>query len=134
MTSSWDRLVTLHSRVEQALCRALGPHTLGLSEYRALARLADSPTGELRMQNLAEAIGLNQSSVSRLVARLEQSGLSERTLCEEDRRGIYTTITDYGRERHRAAQPDYESALADALDRAARDPDLAALVAALRPD
>lgn len=132
MGTSWEQLVTLHTRVEHDLAQALAPFGLGLSEYRALTRLTAAPEGELRMQNLAEAIGLNQSSVSRLVARLEQADLTERCLCPEDRRGIYSVITDHGRTRQRAAEPAYQAALARALDRAADDPDLADLVATLR--
>lgn len=60
----WDRLGTLHTRVEQELAKALQQHHgIGLSEYRALARLAEADDGELRMQELADLIGLNQSSV-----------------------------------------------------------------------
>ncbi|GLZ43496.1 MarR family transcriptional regulator [Actinokineospora sp. NBRC 105648] len=132
MGTSWDRLVALHSRIEQELARALTPFDLGLSEYRALSRLAVAPHGELRMQNLAEAIGLNQSSVSRLVARLDQADLTARTMCADDRRGIYSAITAHGRERQSAAEPAYEAALEAALDLAAGDPDLADLVATLR--
>ncbi|WP_374066513.1 MarR family transcriptional regulator [Actinokineospora auranticolor] len=51
------------------------------------------------MQDLAEAIGLNQSSVSRLVTRLEQAGLTDRVLCADDRRGIHPMITEHWRER-----------------------------------
>jgi DNA-binding MarR family transcriptional regulator len=130
--TSWDRVVALHTRIEQRLARALGPFGLGLSEYRALTRLAAAPGGELRMQNLAEAIGLNQSSVSRLVARLEQADLTVRSMCADDRRGIYSVITPHGRERQHAAEPAYESALQDALRDAAEDPELAPLVASVR--
>ncbi|WP_035302918.1 MarR family winged helix-turn-helix transcriptional regulator [Actinokineospora inagensis] len=129
---SWDRLVALHSRVEQELIRALAPHGLGLSEYRALTRLAVAPDGELRMQSLSEAIGLNQSSVSRLASRLEQAGLAARSMCADDRRGIYSVITDEGRDRQRAAKPAYERALRTALEQAGADPDMAAIVASVR--
>ena len=132
MGTSWDSLITLHTRVEHDLARALAPFDLGLSEYRALTRLAAAPDGELRMQNLADAIGLNQSSVSRLAARLDQAGLTERSMCADDRRGIYSVITTHGRDRQRAAEPAYEAALAAALDHAADDPALADLVTTLR--
>lgn len=38
--------------------------------------LAEADDGELRMQELADLIGLNQSSVSRPASRLESSGLT----------------------------------------------------------
>lgn len=129
----WDRIVTLHAHVEHELTTALQQrHGLGLSDYRALARLAATADGELRMQELAVAVGLDQSSVTRLVARLEQAGLARRDLCPDDRRGVYTVITEGGRERVTAARPHYEQALTKALAEAAADPLLAPMVAALR--
>jgi DNA-binding MarR family transcriptional regulator len=131
----WDRFVMLHARIEHELTKALHRrHGLGLSEYRALNRLAASYTNEcsVRMQELADSLGLNQSSVSRLVARLEDAGLSERDICEHDRRGIYTMITERGRARFAEAEPTYVETLAAALDKAAADPELAETVGALR--
>ncbi|MEV0082449.1 MarR family transcriptional regulator [Saccharopolyspora sp. NPDC050642] len=129
----WSRVVTLSGRVESELAKAMQrKHRLGLSEYRALCHLAGADQGELRMQELADAVGLNQSSASRLVARLESAGLTVRDHCPADRRGVYSVITEAGRELHAAAQPTYLAALAAALDRAAADPDLATTVKALR--
>ncbi|MER0482963.1 MarR family transcriptional regulator [Streptomyces sp. Edi2] len=129
----WDRLGALHTRVEQELAKALQQHHgIGLSEYRALARLVHADDGELRMQELADLIGLNQSSVSRLASRLESSGLTRRDLCPDDRRGVYSVITDQGREIHAQARPTYDGALRAALDAAAADGHLGPLVASLR--
>lgn len=133
--NSWNRVVALHARIENELTKALSRrHGLGLSEYRALSRLAAAvDTGcSLRIQELADMLCLNQSSVSRLVARLEAGGLSERDICEQDRRGIYTMITSDGRDRFAQAEPTYTETLKTALDKAAADPELADAVAALR--
>ncbi|MBW8481784.1 MarR family winged helix-turn-helix transcriptional regulator [Actinomadura parmotrematis] len=130
----WDQVVTLHGRVEHALARALQEHhRLGLSDFRALCALEAADEGELRMQELADAIGLNQSSVTRLVARLESAGLTRRAHCPKDRRGVYTVITDTGRLVRAEAGPTYDGALHAALDDAAADTAVAPLVAALRP-
>lgn len=115
----WNRVIALHARVEQRLGTVLQrQHGLGLSEYRALALLADAKDGELRMQDLAAGLGLNQSSVTRLVGRLNEAGFTYRDLCPDDKRGVYTVITDAGRERHRKASPAYEEALTATLDEA----------------
>jgi DNA-binding MarR family transcriptional regulator len=71
---------------------------------------------------------LNQSSVSRMVTRLERVGLTERRICEHDRRGVYTGITDHGLDVLSKAVPVYETALSEALDRSAADPNLTTLV------
>ncbi|MFG2088847.1 MarR family winged helix-turn-helix transcriptional regulator [Spirillospora sp. NPDC048824] len=129
----WDGVVTLHGRVEHQLAKAMQRlHGIGLSEYRALCRLSRADDGELRMQELADLIGLNQSSVSRLVARLEAAGLTRRAMCPKDRRGVYTVITEEGRAAQAEAAPTYTATLAEALDAAAADPALAPLMATLR--
>ncbi|XRQ09498.1 MarR family winged helix-turn-helix transcriptional regulator [Actinomadura welshii] len=129
----WDGVVTLHGRVENRLAKAMQRgHGIGLSEYRALCRLSRADDGELRMQELADLIGLNQSSVSRLVARLEAAGLTRRDMCPKDRRGVYTVITDEGRALQEEAAPTYTGTLTEALDDAATDPALAPLIATLR--
>jgi DNA-binding MarR family transcriptional regulator len=130
---TWDRFALLYARVEADLARALQRgHGLGLSEYRALVQLADASGGELRMQELAEAVGLNQSSVTRLVARLEEAGMTRRDLCPADRRGVYSVITDEGRARLAEAMPTYERSLAAALEQADGDPTLSRLVMVVR--
>ena len=67
------------------------------------------------MQDLAEAVHLSQSALSRVVARLEADGLVVRAMCAEDRRGIFACLTDAGRERYAAALPAHRAVLAEAL-------------------
>ncbi|MBV9847597.1 MAG: MarR family transcriptional regulator, partial [Kutzneria sp.] len=108
-------------------------HRISVSEYLALAALAYSDDdGHLRQQALAEAIPLNHSSVSRLVGRLERAGLSERYLCEFDRRGVYTQITAQGRRLVRAARETYLEVLGAVLRDVRSDPELAPYAAYLR--
>ncbi|WP_374209110.1 MarR family winged helix-turn-helix transcriptional regulator [Kitasatospora sp. A2-31] len=126
----WSRLTALHARVESRLAAALQRrHGLGLSEYRALGLLAEAPGGELRMQDLAAGLGLNQSSVTRLVARLHAADFTYRDSCPDDKRGVYTVITEPGRARRQEARATYEETLGTALDEAAAAaPDLAPLL------
>lgn len=115
-SDSWLKLIQAIANVETELAKVLqAQHGLGLSEYRALEILARSPGFELRMQELAAHLRLNQSSVSRMVERLERGSLTVRDLCPDDKRGVYTVLTEKGRTRLRNAQPDYESALDAAL-------------------
>jgi DNA-binding MarR family transcriptional regulator len=115
-SDAWLKLINIVSNVEADLGKVLQvQHGLGLSEYRALEILARSQNSELRMQELASHLLLNQSSISRMVERLERSGLTIRDLCPDDKRGVYTVLTKNGRARLESAQPDYEKALAAAL-------------------
>ncbi|RDI63066.1 MarR family winged helix-turn-helix transcriptional regulator [Nocardia pseudobrasiliensis] len=132
-TVVWDRVVTLHGMVSQRLAKEMQRrHGIGMSEYQALCQLVHADDGELRMQELAELVGLNQSSVSRLVARLESAGLTQRDLCPKDRRGVYTVITEQGRALHAKAEPTYRKAVTEALNEAAADNRLTEFVAELR--
>lgn len=115
-SDAWLKLIQVVASVEADLGKLLqARHGLGLSEYRALEILARSPDSELRMQELAVHLRLNQSSVSRMVERLERSGLTVRDLCPDDKRGVYTVLTEKGRARLESAQPDYLQALDAAL-------------------
>lgn len=115
-SDSWLKLIYRVAAIEAELGKILQElHGLGLSEYRALQILTRSPGSELRMQELASQLRLNQSSVSRMVERLERGGLTVRDLCPDDKRGVYTVLTDKGRTRLENAQPDYEAALTVAL-------------------
>jgi DNA-binding MarR family transcriptional regulator len=130
----WQGLRVLESKASEAADQALrAAHGVSLSEYLALAALAYTDDGgHLRQQVLADMIPLNQSSVSRLVARLERSGLSERFLCDSDRRGVYTQITERGRALVRTARTTYLDAINNVLDEAAGDTELAPVLRHLR--
>lgn len=115
-SDAWLKLIHAVANVEAELGKVLQDrHGLGLSDYRALEILSRSPDSELRMQELATHLRLNQSSVSRMVERLERGGLTVRDLCPDDKRGVYTVLTDKGRAHFETAQPDYEAALNAAL-------------------
>lgn len=115
-SDAWLKLVQAVSQIEADVSKAMqDKHGLGLSEYRALQVLARSPDSELRMQELAAHLGLNQSSISRLVERLERAELTIRDLCPDDKRGVYTVLTDTGRARLQGAQADYGKALDSAI-------------------
>ncbi|GAA1720938.1 MarR family winged helix-turn-helix transcriptional regulator [Kribbella sp. NPDC056951] len=131
--SAWDRVLTLHAQVERELAAALqSRHGIGLSEYRSLEHLVGSETSELRMQDLADKVGLGQSSITRLVGRLEASGFAFKDLCPSDKRGVYAVITDEGRKRYQSAHATYVEVLSAALNAFAADPDLGPTVQALR--
>jgi DNA-binding MarR family transcriptional regulator len=85
----------------------------------------------MRMQQLSRAAALSHSATTRLVTRLENRGLLSRFLCDDDRRGIYSTLTGQGKELLERARPVHDATLKEALDTAAAVPELARLVEAL---
>lgn len=129
----WNRVLALHAHVERELAHALQrQHGIGLSEYRSLEHLQHSEESELRMQDLAEKVGLGQSSVTRLVGRLEAAGFAYKDLCPSDKRGVYAVITDEGRERYQAARATYTEVLSSVLNTFTGDAELGATVQTLR--
>ncbi|WP_433250256.1 MarR family winged helix-turn-helix transcriptional regulator [Actinomadura nitritigenes] len=118
----WRRFRLFEARVRERLELALEPHGLSCSEYSALVALHYSDDGgHLRQQVLAKEIPISQSSLSRLVGRLQKQGLTERYHCADDLRGVYTQITDAGRAKVEEARRSYLAALAEALAEASDD-------------
>lgn len=88
--------------------RELGErHGLGISDFEVLARLSEAAEHKYRAQDLAEAVHLSQSALSRLVDRLARNGLVQRFTCDMDRRGIYVQLTEAGQQRYAQARPDH---------------------------
>ena len=116
IVSAWRALAARHAAVSAALERELGErHGLGVNEFEVLERLVEDEEHQFRAQELAEAVHLSQSALSRLIGRLEQHGLVERSLCDLDRRGIYVCLTEAGRRRHAEALPTQRAVLAATL-------------------
>ena len=116
LVSAWRELVDRHARAISALERALhNEHSLGVSEYEVLERLASPDKDQHRMQELADSVHLSQSALSRVVARLQSEGLVSRAICDYDRRGIYACITNAGRGRYEEALPTHRRVLAEVL-------------------
>ncbi|MFH9732401.1 MarR family winged helix-turn-helix transcriptional regulator [Streptomyces sp. NPDC017260] len=131
----WCMAVRLLGRIEQRLDQALrSSHGLPLSEYRALCALSrEDGGGRLRMGELAERIGLKDSSVTRLVERLEARGMAERvSLGGEDGRSVRAVVNDTGRLRYAEATATYRAALGAELDAARENIYLAELAAWVR--
>ena len=115
LTGEWRDLLSRHARTVCALDDALEAHGLGMSEFEVLERLACDCGERPRMQELAAAVHLSQSALSRTVGRLEKDGLVERAMCPEDRRGVAVCLTPSGRERYEAAMPTHRRVLAETL-------------------
>jgi len=105
---TWRSISACHARTCAVLERELGErHGLGVSDFEVLARLAEATEHKYRAQDLAEAVHLSQSALSRLVDRLARNGLVQRYTCDMDRRGIYVQITEAGQQRYAQARPDH---------------------------
>ncbi|MFB6655846.1 MarR family winged helix-turn-helix transcriptional regulator [Streptomyces microflavus] len=135
LAQGWCALSLLHGKIESRIERSLqAGHGLSAREYSlldVLSRQHSGPGGHLQMKQVADAVVLSQSATTRLVTRLEDRGLLTRYLCDTDRRGIYTDVTEAGLTLLAEARPTNDSALRAALDEASDNPELAPLVRAV---
>lgn len=132
LAQSWCALSLLHGKIEARIERSLqSRHNLSAREFSlldVLSRQHSGTGGHLQMKQVADAVVLSQSATTRLVTRLEDRGLLTRYLCDTDRRGIYTDVTEAGLTLLSEARPTNDTALRAALDEAAENPELAPLV------
>lgn len=123
LVDTWRVLLRRYHATWGALDRALRDgHQLGASEFEVLDALAESERvtdcdpPSLRMQELGTSVQLSQSALSRVVGRLETDGLVARSMCADDRRGIFVHLTEAGKKRHADAVTTHRAVLADNLD------------------
>ncbi|MEV0634660.1 MarR family transcriptional regulator [Streptomyces sp. NPDC050619] len=124
LEARWRDILSVHARTMCELDRVLHPHGLGASDFEVLDILATEYPREgdqCRVQNIAGRVHLSQSALSRLIGRLEKDGLVERSVCMEDRRGVWVSLTRKGRDLHAEVLPLQRDVLARMLDDA---PDL----------
>ncbi|MEW2133829.1 MarR family transcriptional regulator [Streptomyces sp. NPDC005435] len=104
----WRGILAIHARTLCEIDRVLHPHGLGASDFEVLDILAaESPAegDQCRVQNLVGRVHLSQSALSRLIGRLEKEGLVKRSVCAEDRRGVWVALTRKGRELYAEVRP-----------------------------
>lgn len=101
---TWRNFLHAHAYVLRRMEAELEEsHHLPLASYDVLVQLAHAPGSALRMSELAEAVLLSRSGLTRLVDRLEREGLVERRSCPSDARGTLAVLTVKGRDRLRDA-------------------------------
>ncbi|WP_228538912.1 MarR family winged helix-turn-helix transcriptional regulator [Nocardia sp. XZ_19_385] len=119
VSTAWSKVAGLASAVDANLDRWLADtYRVGLTEFRALSFVSQTSEKELRVNDLAQSVGLNQSSTTRLVSRLESKGYVRRDLCADDKRGVYAVITEEGEALVRSARSPYEDRITELLTEA----------------
>ncbi|MEV5177808.1 MarR family transcriptional regulator [Streptomyces flaveolus] len=137
LTADEEAVVRALGRVIYAMPRAVDvdmvrEQRLPLVEYLALMNLSEAPDRQMRMGDLAAAVEMSVSGMTRLVDRLERRGLVRRVRSAEDARGWNASLTDAGFARLEKAWPtNLASVRRHFLDHLA-GLDLARLAAALR--
>lgn len=104
--AAWRAFLEAHARVGEVLTRELkDTEGLPLAWYDVMVQLSEAPGHRLRMQELADAVLLSKSGLTRLVDRMEEAGLVHRAKCPDDRRGTLAELTEHGYTRLRETAP-----------------------------
>lgn len=107
----WRTYLLGSARLNERLDADLHQSSLDLPEYEILVTLEESPDRRRRMSELADAVHQSRSRLTHTIARMEKTGLVERTTCPTDRRGVWAQLTDHGYEVLRAAAPGHVAAV-----------------------
>lgn len=95
---TWESLFRAQVAVMRKLQAGPAFRKVALNEYDVLFTLSRCPSGWLRLNELNDHVLLSQSSLSRLVERLEKRGLVARMPAPEDGRGVLLKLTEAGAE------------------------------------
>jgi DNA-binding MarR family transcriptional regulator len=102
---AWEGFLELSRQLRRAADGVLEPvDGLTVSMLGIMGRLARAENRTLRQTDIASAMGLSFSRISRLIDTLEARGLVERRPCPTDARAVNVTLTDDGFALTRRAQ------------------------------
>jgi len=116
LAAAWNRL-------ERSLDGALsGVRGVSFAEYRILRALADAPAGSASRVDLASAVGLTPSGVTRALRPLEKLRILDTVRSERDARLALATLTEAGRELVDDCAAVVEDVVGSLLGRVTADP------------
>ncbi|WP_317968781.1 MarR family transcriptional regulator [Paenibacillus sp. CCS19] len=90
-----DSMVQFSFLIHNELNRIGSENDLSIIQIRLLGILRDR---EPTMQQLAQHLGLDKSSITGLIDRAERRGLVERVVSPYDKRGFLVRVTSHGRQ------------------------------------
>lgn len=99
----WLILTKMENSIRQDLENALaveGQYPVKLNEFYVLYFLNLQEIKASRLQELGQQVGLSASAMSRMIVKMESQacGVIQRSICEEDKRGVHITLTSKGEE------------------------------------
>jgi DNA-binding MarR family transcriptional regulator len=102
---AWVRFLRAHAAITRELSARLeARHGLTLSDFDVLVQLYHAPDHALRRVDIARAVLLTASGITRLLDGLERSGWVEKRACESDARVSYAVLTKSGLQKFEAAR------------------------------
>ena len=104
---AWRSFISTIPELTAAFEADLAPHGLTMGDYQVLVYLTEAEGNRLRMCDLAEALKLSPSGLTRRLDGMVRNGWVDRTSCSGDRRVMYALLTTAGRKKIEAAAPDH---------------------------
>ena len=102
-------LLVASAAVREEIEQACSQHGLSAPHYNVLRILAGAPEEGHARGDLSARMMDRRPDVTRLIDRLEQQGLAQRSRCPEDRRRVMHRITGKGRALLRALHADVQA-------------------------
>jgi DNA-binding MarR family transcriptional regulator len=128
---AWKAFIRAQSELLGVLNKELeGEQGLPLTFFDVLIQLQRAG-GRLRMSDLADAVLLSRSGVTRLVDRMVRDGLVRREACPHDRRSWYAALTPEGAKALQQAEPVHMRGIAEHFARHLSDEEAKTIAAAL---
>ncbi len=110
--TSFGRLLGAHAALTRELSAQLvARHGLTISELEVLLLLSHAPERAMRRVDLSREVRLSPSGITRMLDRMEATGLVEKGSCKEDARVTYAVLTEAGTEKLQRAWPDHCAAI-----------------------
>lgn len=110
--AAWRGFMSMHASVNAELARRLSADSsLSYQDYEVLVALTDQPDGELRVLELADALGWEKSRLSHHVTRMADRGLVMKKPCATDGRGFVVSVTSKGRREIEKSAPGHVDAV-----------------------
>jgi DNA-binding MarR family transcriptional regulator len=105
VSTAWLRFLRAHAAVTRQLSARLeAAHGLTLNDFDVLVQLYNAPERSMRRVDIARAVLLTASGITRLLDGLERSGWVEKKSCSTDARVSYAALTEAGIEKFETAR------------------------------
>lgn len=89
-------LMLVNNKINETISAGLKPYGVSLQQYNVLRILRGQGSNPANLCTLNERMVTKMSNTTRLVDKLLNKGLVDRSICEENRRKIEITITKKG--------------------------------------
>jgi DNA-binding MarR family transcriptional regulator len=102
---AWRNFITTLPDLNAAFEADLGAHDLTMGDYEVLVVLSEADEQRMRMCDLADALRLSPSGLTRRLDGMVTAGWVHRAACSSDRRVMYANLTPAGRSKMEMAAP-----------------------------